>query len=178
MYESAVWLSERKPEYQRVVRTAERRARKLFGERWISEIGRAKESHELDMRRRAWGIRIQVEEDQFARFIKSEREFCEEERERVMAEFNSKQVPDPLRELVPLAQQFGVGDDPCRAYFVNKTSKQNRKRILQEVEPYLDAIEHWVKTFDAGSLPPEAAAFLPAAGGHRRDARGIGNGNP
>jgi hypothetical protein len=111
-------------------------------------------------RRQAWRVRKRVEGERFTRFIKSEGEFCEEERQLAMVDFNLQQVPKPLQKLVPLARQYGVGDDPCRAYFLSKISKQNRKRILQEVEPHFDAIDRWIKTFEAGRLPPEAVAFF------------------
>ncbi len=113
-----------------------------------------------ELRRHAWHVRTKTEGDRFTHFIKTEREFCEEERERIMAEFNSQQVPDSLRTLIPMARRFGIGDDPCRAYFLNQVSKQNRRRIWQEVEPHLETIDQWVKTFHVGRLPSEAAAFF------------------
>jgi hypothetical protein len=69
-------------------------------------------------------------------------------------------VPERFRHLLPLASRFGIGDDVCRAHFIRKAPKREQKHHLAQAEPHLDDIKRWVDTYEADSLPPEAALFF------------------
>lgn len=160
MHSAAVCLSEKDRERAANLRSIERRSEKLLGERWFTEIGKAREQHEFNLRRHAWRVRSRVEGEAFTRFIKSEKQYCEEERERVIASVDREKVPLELQPFLPLACRYGIGDDPCRAYFVHRIPRQERRRILREVAPQWSSIQRWIDSFDKASLPAEASAFF------------------
>ena len=138
----------------------ERRVRQRFGPRWSNTMTRARERHDLQIRRLAWRARTALEGERFTRFMKTERQWCEEAREHAQSGIDASSVPASLRALLPIAQRFGVGDDPCRTYFVSRATKAERTRALELVGPHLDIVQEWLDTFTPGSLPPEAAAFF------------------
>jgi hypothetical protein len=138
----------------------ERRIRKVFGPRWSSPLARAREEHDAQIRRHAWRARTAAEGERFTRFLKTERQWCEEERDRTLGALDEAAVPESLRGLLPLARRYGVGDDPCRAYFISRTPKAEHKRHLAQAAPHLEAIQQWVDTYKPEALPPEAAAFF------------------
>ena len=123
-------------------------------------MSRAREQHDAQIRKQAWRARTAVEGERFTRFLKTERQWCEEDRERAASSLDETLVPESLRVLLPLARRYGVGDDPCRSYFVGRTTKAERTRHLELAAPHLDAIQRWVETYAPESLPPEAAAFF------------------
>ena len=138
----------------------ERRVRKIFGPRWPNQMIRVREKHDLQIRRLAWRARAATEGEQFTRFLKTERQWCEDERDRTMSGLDESAVPDSLRGLLPLARRYGVGDDPCRAYFISRTPKREQRQHLELAKPHLDDMQRWVATYRPESLPPEAAAFF------------------
>jgi hypothetical protein len=138
----------------------ERRIRKVFGPRWSNQLARAREEHDAQIRRHAWRARTATEGERFTRFLKTERQWCEEERDRTLGALDDTAVPESLRVLLPLARRYGVGDDPCRAYFISRTTKAEQERHLAQAAPHLDAIQEWVDTYKPEAMPPEAAAFF------------------
>lgn len=138
----------------------ERRVRRTFGPRWSNQLTRMRERHDSQIRAHAWRARTAAEGERFTRFLKTERQWCEEERDRAIAALDESAVPLSLHAVLPLARRYGVGDDPSRAYFINRTTNAERKRHLALVEPHLDEIQRWVSTHEPGSMPAEAAAFF------------------
>ncbi len=53
-------------------------------------------------------------------------------------------VPEPLRALVPLAQQFGVSDDLIRADIVAKTPDAELHAMREAVAASADAFDEWL----------------------------------
>lgn len=72
-------------------------------------LARTKEAQELQIRRAVRRARAEVEGERLTRFLTTERQFCEEERERAMGSCDPSRVPPGLRGLIPLARRFGVG---------------------------------------------------------------------
>ena len=138
----------------------ERRVKKVFGPRWSNQLTRAREEHDAQIRRHAWRARTATEGERFTRFLKTERQWCEEERDRTLGALDETAVPESFRALIPLARRYGVGDDPCRAYFISRTTKAEQKRHLAQSAPHLDTIQEWVDTYRPEAMPPEAAAFF------------------
>jgi hypothetical protein len=153
-------LTRREPLESPSVRSVTRRLRKLLGPEWFRETARAREKHEEQIRRHAWRARKAAEGERFTRFLTTERQWCENARDQAIATIDERLVPESFRELLPLARRYGVGDDSCRAFFINKTSKREQKRDVERAEPHLDAIQAWIDTFEPAALPPEPTAFF------------------
>lgn len=145
--------------YRSRARALEKRVRSTFGTNWMHEAGSALDKQALDVRRLAWQLRTATEGERFTRFLKTEAQFCEESRAQALTGFDNSRVPDGLRELIPWARRFGVGDDPCRAHFIRRATTHDRKAAIRLVTPGLHAIHAWVSVFEPGTLSPEAAAF-------------------
>jgi hypothetical protein len=122
---------------------------------------------ELDerVRKLAWRRRSEVEAGAFTRFLTTDRAYCESEREAAMAGFDEAKVPEPLRELIPLARQIGVGDDTCRGLFVRKMPARERRAAAQLIARHGAGIDAWLETRDTPHTGEAAAFFwLRAAG--------------
>jgi hypothetical protein len=159
-FEAATWLAGARSGYLARAGSLEEQARRVLGDGWMNGLSRAKEAHELDVRRVAWQARAEAEGERFTRFLKTETEFCEEERWRIQSRFDDTQVPESLRHLVPLACQFGVGDDSCRRLFVRRATARERADAVRLAAPALDEVQAWVARFEPASYPPEVAAFF------------------
>jgi hypothetical protein len=153
-------VARREPLESPGVRSVTRRLRKVLGPDWFRETARAREKHQEQIRRHAWRARTATEGEQFTKFLTTERQWCENARDEAMATIDERLVPESFRELLPLARRYGVGDDSCRGFFINKTPKREQKRDVERATPHLDAIQRWIDTFEPGELPPEATAFF------------------
>jgi hypothetical protein len=117
-----------------------------------------------------WAIRLTIRkkiEPGFARFLTTGTELYRAERALAMESFDEAQVPAPLRDLVPLAKELGVGDDPARAYFIGQKTKAKRRTLAALIQAAGPAMDEWLARFDhTKELPIEARAFfwLRAAG--------------
>jgi hypothetical protein len=65
-----------------------------------------------------------------------------ENRQRV--KLDPANVPAGLRPLIPLAEQFGVGDDLIRCDIVAKTAIVEVEAMRQIVKKHEDALEEWL----------------------------------
>lgn len=57
-------------------------------------------------------------------------------------------VPAELRDLIPLAEQWGIGDDVIRSDVLAKTSLEEKRALVNAVSPRYDQINAWLDTFD------------------------------
>jgi hypothetical protein len=74
---------------------------------------------------------------------------------------DAAKVPEELRGLVPLAQEWGIGDDVDRGAKVDGATAEERARVRTAVAPYQTRITAWLDSFGQGVvMPDEAAAFL------------------
>jgi hypothetical protein len=69
-------------------------------------------------------------------------------------------VPAGLRDLVPLAETWGIGDDIIRLDFEEKASPEAKRELLAAVGGRVDQVEEWLRSQPEGGLSEEAAAFL------------------
>jgi hypothetical protein len=111
------------------------------------------------VRRRALSARGAVEGAAFTRYVTTEGAFCEQERAAALAGFDESRVPAGLRPLVPLARQLGVGDDPCRGWFMRKLPARERRAAKAAIAEHADAIDAWLATREE-PYEAEAAAFF------------------
>jgi hypothetical protein len=73
---------------------------------------------------------------------------------------NSGKVPPDLRDLVPLAQRWGIGDDVARSERVQKVTEAERSELRAAFGPRQARITAWLDSFGQGAMPDEAAAFM------------------
>lgn len=128
----------------------------------LREPGRDRKSTDAfneRVRRRALSARSAVEGAAFTRYVTTEGAFCEQERTAAMADFDESRVPAGLRPLVPLARQLGVGDDPCRGWFLRKLPARERRAAKAAIAEHAEAIDAWLETRDE-PYEAEAAAFF------------------
>jgi hypothetical protein len=73
---------------------------------------------------------------------------------------DSGKVPADLRDLVPLAQRWGIGDDVARSERVQKATDAERSELRAAFGPRQARITAWLDSFGHGAMPEEAAAFM------------------
>jgi hypothetical protein len=69
-------------------------------------------------------------------------------------------VPADLRDLVPFAQRWGIGDDVTRSERVQKATDGERSELRAAFGPRQARITAWLDSFGQGAMPEEAAAFM------------------
>jgi hypothetical protein len=69
-----------------------------------------------------------------------------------------RKVPAELRDLVPLAEIWGIGDDIIRFDLVQKASESEQRSLMAGLENRTQAVQAWL-----GSQPPEADLSEEAA---------------
>lgn len=72
------------------------------------------------------------------------------------------QVPGELRPLVPLVQEWGIGDDVERGTKIERATPAERERLRAGLAPHQARITTWLDSFPSGAMTPEAAAFMYA----------------
>lgn len=70
------------------------------------------------------------------------------------------EVPERLRHLLPLATQWGIGDDVDRMEAIERSSAAEREALAAALAPYNAQITAWLDSFGANPMPDEAAAFM------------------
>ena len=73
---------------------------------------------------------------------------------------DSARVPADLRDLVPFAQRWGIGDDVTRSERVQKATDTERSELRAAFGPRQARITAWLDSFRQGAMPEEAAAFM------------------
>jgi hypothetical protein len=147
---------------ERLASSAEKDARRIRGPhaRRPNWADRVREAIEERIRQRAIRTRTRIEGDAFARFWTTELAFCRAERAAVMAGFDPGRVPSELRDLVPLARQLGVGDDPCRALFIRELPVRERREAARRIRERAESIDRWLQRLGGPPFGGEAAAFF------------------
>jgi hypothetical protein len=54
-----------------------------------------------------------------------------------------QKVPEDLRDLVPLARKWAIGDDVERADFMKSATIEEKKELVDRVSPKMDRIERY-----------------------------------
>jgi hypothetical protein len=75
-------------------------------------------------------------------------------------ELVEQEVPESLRDLIPLAKKFGIGDDPERGEVISIATKSERTELLDRVGPKLDLIDRWLGESPEDGLNDTSAFFL------------------
>jgi tetratricopeptide (TPR) repeat protein len=105
----------------------------------LCEAGRLRERHEGLLRR-------------------SDREIAE--RFRTENTIRRSEVPRDLQELVPLAEKWGIGDEPSREYFVRRATREEKEELRRAFRLHGRRISEWLDSLSPDRLSPESGAFL------------------
>jgi hypothetical protein len=76
------------------------------------------------------------------------------------ATLDPNQVPESFRHLVPLARQWGVGDDDERGALTSRASAVEREALTNAMVPHQADITAWLDSFAPDEMSDEAAAFM------------------
>ncbi|MGE0455811.1 MAG: hypothetical protein AB7O37_19015 [Vicinamibacteria bacterium] len=72
-----------------------------------------------------------------------------------------RKVPAELRDLVPLAETWGIGDDIIRFDLVQKAPESAQRELMDGLDGRTDAVQAWLRSQPEGTaLSDEAAAFM------------------
>jgi hypothetical protein len=72
-------------------------------------------------------------------------------------DFDAKEVPEKLRDLVPLARVLGVGDDIIRDEIVAAANPQALRQVKQQVSSLDNELEAWLTSPEATRRGPTKA---------------------
>ncbi len=75
-------------------------------------------------------------------------------------ELQVENVPAHLRDLVPLAEKWGIGDDVERAEFIEQAPAAERQALIDAIGPHQREITAWLDSFGMDPMSDEAAAFM------------------
>jgi hypothetical protein len=75
---------------------------------------------------------------------------------------DADKVPADLRDLVPLAQRWGIGDDVDRSERIRQATDAEKSELRAAFGPRQARITAWLDSFGQGPMPDEAAAFMYA----------------
>jgi hypothetical protein len=76
-----------------------------------------------------------------------------------MVRLDPSKVPLPLRELVPLAERWGISDDILREDYVSQASPEDVTALRQAVNSNRRTLNEWLAGPEADS-PPFSAEYL------------------
>lgn len=96
------------------------------------------------------------------KLVEADPDDCRDRLTALEREVEAGRVPSSLRHLIPWVLRLGVGDDPCRAMLVEGLTAEEREEVILDFRGFAASVHTWLDSFDAGSMPPEAAAFMYA----------------
>ena len=69
-------------------------------------------------------------------------------------------VPNHLRQLVPLAEKWGIGDDIIRNDLVDKSTSAEKRELHDALYEPFERVTEWLDSFAGRPFPREAEAFM------------------
>jgi len=115
-------------------------------------------NHSYKLLQWAWRIRKKVEGEAFLKTLKDEAQLLAEARAANI--IDEQNIPESFRDLVPLAQHWGIGDDGLRSYALSRATKKEKEDLLSRVRDRVQGIADWLDTMNDTGLTNEAGAFL------------------
>lgn len=71
------------------------------------------------------------------------------------------QVPESLRDLIPMAEEWGVGDDIIRSDIEEKASDTKKEAFTAKLKGRTKQVTDWLDTYGTDQpMPKEAAHFM------------------
>ena len=80
---------------------------------------------------------------------------------RPQIQLDPEEVPSALRDLIPFAETWGIGDDIIRADFEEKSADVEKDRFRSAITGRTAEISAWLDSLpEGGPMSDEAAAFM------------------
>ena len=73
---------------------------------------------------------------------------------------NARQVPPNLRDLIPMAEKWGVGDDIIRDDLEEKASASEKQEFQNTLKGRTREVRAWLDSFKTKDMPEEAVHFM------------------
>lgn len=110
--------------------------------------------YEDKLQRKAERLRKKIE----AYETLTDKQLAEQDRRAIT--IDPDRVPQELHCLIPLAMNWGIGDDTSRRYFVERASVSDKRALKAALEPLADFANAWLDSIAEGEFSDEASAFL------------------
>jgi hypothetical protein len=72
-------------------------------------------------------------------------------------EIDAAQVPEHLRDLIPMAQKWGIGDDIIRSDCEDKSTEKERTEFQKVLRGRTEEVESWLDSAPPGEFPNDQA---------------------
>jgi hypothetical protein len=69
-------------------------------------------------------------------------------------------VPPHLRDLIPMAEKWGIGDDIIRTDVERKASESEKAEFRDKLRGRTKEVSDWLDSFKTGEMSREAAHFM------------------
>ena len=69
-------------------------------------------------------------------------------------------VPADLRDLIPIAEEWGIGDDVIRGDYGERASDAQKQRFKAALTGRTARVTEWLDSFGADAMSEEAGAFM------------------
>ena len=79
---------------------------------------------------------------------------------RPVIELDPSRVPEDLRDLIPMAEVWGIGDDVIRSDFEEKASEEEKRRFTEALRGRTTRITAWLDSFGDELMSEEAGTFM------------------
>jgi len=74
---------------------------------------------------------------------------------------NPQNVPDHLKDLIPMAEKWGIGDDVIRTDFEEKASAEEKEEFKNKLKGRTAEVSQWLDSFnDDKPMSEEAGSFM------------------
>ncbi len=80
--------------------------------------------------------------------------------DRPVIELDPSRVPEDLRDLIPMAEMWGIGDDVIRSDFEEKASEEEKRRFTEALRGRTNRITEWLDSFGDELMSEEAGTFM------------------
>lgn len=79
---------------------------------------------------------------------------------RPVIEIDASSVPEHLRDLIPMAEKWGIGDDIIRGDYVEKATEEDKQQFAARLKGRTFTVEVWVHSFESGQMSEAAVHFM------------------
>ena len=80
--------------------------------------------------------------------------------EYAQVEIDPANVPEDLRDLIPIARQWGIGDDVIRGDYGDSASEEERQRFKAALTGRTARVTEWLDSFGTELMSEEAGVFM------------------
>ena len=74
--------------------------------------------------------------------------------DRYREEIDINEVPEHLRDLVPFAYKWGIGDDIARSDFEESSSDEEKEELRRALSGRTEQVSEWLDSFAENSVHP------------------------